>query len=159
MSEFQVRSEQFDLSNPYHAMADFFVLFLSSLVALAYFPDLVSVKVWGSINLAYLLALAQFAVMFATAAARSWWARSVIDPLAAEARSRLVTEVAGGPNDSDGERSPADRSVLPCVPMGFLAGWLGTIATHKEPDGDHRFDELHTRALTGFGAKVSDRTH
>jgi Na+(H+)/acetate symporter ActP len=45
------------------------------------------------------------------------------------------------------------------IPLGFVAGWLGTIATSKEPGGDHRFGELHPRALTGFGAEVGDAAH
>lgn len=73
-----------------------FVVFCLSLGALAYLPSVMSIKVWGSINLAYLLALAQFVVTFATAAAYSWWARAVIDPIAMAARSRLAAEAAGG---------------------------------------------------------------
>lgn len=45
------------------------------------------------------------------------------------------------------------------IPIGFLAGWLMTVVTGREPGGDRRFDELHTRALTGFGAETSDQIH
>jgi uncharacterized membrane protein (DUF485 family) len=72
-----------------------FALFCLSLIALAYLPDVVSFKIRGTVNLAYLIALAQFAITFIAAAAYSWWARHVIDPLAAEARLTLAAELAG----------------------------------------------------------------
>jgi len=37
-----------------------FALYVATLVALSYFPGLVGYKIFGSINLAYVLALAQF---------------------------------------------------------------------------------------------------
>jgi len=42
------------------------------------------------------------------------------------------------------------------IPLGFLAGWLGTVLTRREPRSERRFRDLQTRALTGFGAEVSD---
>ncbi|TXN00752.1 DUF485 domain-containing protein [Methylobacterium sp. WL64] len=68
----------------------FFVFFGATLVTFAYLPDLVGVKVYGSINVAYLLAVSQFAVSFLIAAVYALWARKVLDPLTAEARARLA---------------------------------------------------------------------
>lgn len=42
------------------------------------------------------------------------------------------------------------------IPLGLLAGWLGTILTGKEVQGETRFDALRIRALTGYGAETSD---
>jgi uncharacterized membrane protein (DUF485 family) len=62
-----------------------FATYVATLLALSYFPGLVGYKILGSINLAYVLALAQFAVTFLTAFIYAVWARRAIDPLIAEA--------------------------------------------------------------------------
>lgn len=62
-----------------------FAMYVATLLALSYFPGLVGYKILGSINLAYVLALAQFAVTFLTAFIYAVWARRAIDPLIAEA--------------------------------------------------------------------------
>jgi len=59
--------------------------YVTTLLALSYFPGLVGYKVFGSINLAYVLALAQFAITFLTAVIYALWARRAIDPLVADA--------------------------------------------------------------------------
>ncbi len=66
-----------------------FALYVATLVALSYFPGLVGYKILGSINLAYALALAQFAITFLTAFIYAVWVRRAIDPLTAEALAIL----------------------------------------------------------------------
>lgn len=69
-----------------------FSFFCLTLLALAYLPDLVGYKVYGAINLAYVLALSQFGITFLVAAIYAWWARTVIDPLTSQARIRLAAQ-------------------------------------------------------------------
>jgi cation/acetate symporter len=45
------------------------------------------------------------------------------------------------------------------IPIGFLAGWIGTLASAREYTSESRFDELQIRALTGFGAEASAKAH
>jgi len=66
-----------------------FFFFCMTLVAFAYLPGLVGTKIIGAINVAYLLALAQFVVTFVVAGVYARWARTAIDPLTAQARLRL----------------------------------------------------------------------
>ena len=72
-----------------------YAFFGLSLLALAYLPTVVGLKVWGSINVAYLLAVAQFVATFVVAAVYSRWAGAVIDPLTSLARSKLATLETG----------------------------------------------------------------
>jgi cation/acetate symporter len=46
---------------------------------------------------------------------------------------------------------PLENPGLVSIPLGFLAGWLGTLASREEADAD-RYAELEVRALTGTGA-------
>ncbi|MDH6709957.1 cation/acetate symporter [Kitasatospora sp. MAA19] len=46
---------------------------------------------------------------------------------------------------------PLENPGLVSIPLGFLAGWIGTI-TSPEPADTDRFAELEVRALTGAGA-------
>jgi uncharacterized membrane protein (DUF485 family) len=62
-----------------------FATYIATLVALSYFPGLVGHKIFGAINLAYVLALAQFAITFLTAFIYAVWTRRAIDPLVADA--------------------------------------------------------------------------
>jgi uncharacterized membrane protein (DUF485 family) len=62
-----------------------FATYVATLLALSYLPGLVGYKIFGSINLAYVLALAQFAITFLTAFIYALWARRAIDPLVADA--------------------------------------------------------------------------
>jgi uncharacterized membrane protein (DUF485 family) len=64
----------------------FYVL---GLIVLAYFPDIVTFKVSGSINVAYVIALAQFVMTFAVAYSYARRAGRVIDPMVAEALAAL----------------------------------------------------------------------
>ena len=74
-----------------------FVSYVATLIALSYFPNLVAYKIFGSINLAYILALAQFAVTFLTALIYARWARRVLDPLVDDAFAILGrSPTAGG---------------------------------------------------------------
>lgn len=69
-----------------------FTLFVLTLIALAYLPEAVGYSISGSINLAYALALSQFAITFAVASGYSYWAKYALDPLTAEARELLFAE-------------------------------------------------------------------
>lgn len=62
-----------------------FATYVATLVALSYFPGVVGHKIFGAINLAYVLALAQFAITFLTAFIYAQWTRYAVDPLVAEA--------------------------------------------------------------------------
>jgi uncharacterized membrane protein (DUF485 family) len=62
-----------------------FATYVATLVALSYFPGVVGHKIFGAINLAYVLALAQFAITFLTAFVYALWTRRAIDPLVANA--------------------------------------------------------------------------
>ncbi|MGY4177701.1 cation/acetate symporter [Bradyrhizobium sp. USDA 4518] len=45
------------------------------------------------------------------------------------------------------------------IPLGFLAGWLGTVLSAREPSSEDSFVSLKVRALTGYGAEVSTKAH
>jgi uncharacterized membrane protein (DUF485 family) len=62
-----------------------FATYVTTLLALSYFPSFVGHKIFGAINFAYALALAQFAITFLTAFIYARWTRRAIDPLVAEA--------------------------------------------------------------------------
>jgi uncharacterized membrane protein (DUF485 family) len=66
-----------------------FTIYLATLIAFSYWPNVVAHKVVGEINVAYLAALAQFVVTFGVARIYAVWARRVIDPLADNARATL----------------------------------------------------------------------
>ncbi|MFF2144100.1 cation acetate symporter [Kitasatospora sp. NPDC058190] len=46
---------------------------------------------------------------------------------------------------------PLENPGIVSIPLGFLAGWLGTLTSPEPADAD-RFAELEVRALTGAGA-------
>ncbi|MER5866947.1 cation acetate symporter [Kitasatospora sp. NPDC002040] len=46
---------------------------------------------------------------------------------------------------------PLENPGLVSIPLGFLAGWLGTV-TSREPADPDKYAELEVRALTGAGA-------
>ncbi|WP_051837952.1 cation acetate symporter [Streptomyces sp. NRRL WC-3742] len=46
---------------------------------------------------------------------------------------------------------PLENPGIVSIPLGFLAGWIGTITSAEPADAD-RFAELEVRALTGAGA-------
>ncbi|MFD8324020.1 cation acetate symporter, partial [Kitasatospora purpeofusca] len=46
---------------------------------------------------------------------------------------------------------PLENPGLVSIPLGFLAGWIGTL-TSPEPADPDRYAELEVRALTGAGA-------
>ena len=73
-----------------------FATYVVTLIALSYFPDLVGFKIFGAINLAYVLALAQFAITFLTALIYALWARRAIDPLVGNAFAILGRAPAAG---------------------------------------------------------------
>ena len=39
------------------------------------------------------------------------------------------------------------------IPIGFIAAWLGTILTARDPEAEAKFAELTVRAHTGLGAE------
>lgn len=79
------------------------------LLAFAYWPGLVRVKLVGAFNVAYLLAVSQFLMTFAVGLVYSSWARRVFDPIATQIRTELerldaeqaLAELAGRPMNAD----------------------------------------------------------
>ncbi|KOU07596.1 acetate permease [Streptomyces sp. MMG1522] len=63
--------------------------------------------------------------------------------------------VSGGPTslfpDVDFQLFPLENPGLVSIPLGFLAGWLGTV-TSPEPPDEAKHAETEVRALTGAGA-------
>jgi uncharacterized membrane protein (DUF485 family) len=66
-----------------------FSFFLSTLLALSYCPAVVSLRVVGSVNVAYLLAMLQFVTTFSVAIVYASIAKRVIDPLAAQTLTQI----------------------------------------------------------------------
>ena len=66
-----------------------FSLFLSTLLALSYCPAVVSLRVVGSVNVAYLLAILQFVATFSVAIVYASIAKRVIDPLPAQTLTQI----------------------------------------------------------------------
>jgi uncharacterized membrane protein (DUF485 family) len=64
-------------------------IYLAALITLSYWPSAVGTKVWGSINVAYLIVLVQFVLTFSVALAYTFWARRRIDLLAGDALAAL----------------------------------------------------------------------
>lgn len=48
---------------------------------------------------------------------------------------------------------PLENPGLLSIPIGFLAAWLGTILTARDPSAEAKFAELTVRAHTGLGAE------
>ncbi|MEV0120366.1 cation acetate symporter [Streptomyces sp. NPDC050703] len=67
----------------------------------------------------------------------------------------LSPVVSGGPGslfpDVDFQYFPLENPGLVSVPLGFLAGWLGTV-TSREPADEAKHAEAEVRSLTGAGA-------
>ncbi|MFH8489765.1 cation acetate symporter [Streptomyces longisporoflavus] len=67
----------------------------------------------------------------------------------------LSPVVSGGPSSlfpgMDFQYFPLENPGLVSIPLGFLAGWLGTV-TSREPADEARHAETEVRALTGAGA-------
>jgi cation/acetate symporter len=53
----------------------------------------------------------------------------------------------------EGAVFPLENPGLLSIPLGFLAAWLGTILTARDPDAEAKFAELTVRAHTGLGAE------
>lgn len=68
-------------------------VYVGALIALAY-GDFVRIKVVGNINVAYLIAVFIIFATFAVALVYARWARTRLDPLAAELRAALEREGA-----------------------------------------------------------------
>ena len=52
---------------------------------------------------------------------------------------------------SDWQWFPLSNPGIISIPVGFLAGWLGTILSRERAD-EHKYAEMEVRALTGAGA-------
>ncbi|MCB1279386.1 sodium/solute symporter [Prosthecobacter sp.] len=48
---------------------------------------------------------------------------------------------------------PLSNPGIVSIPIGFLAAWLGTILTARDPEAEAKFIELKVRAHTGLGAE------
>ncbi|MEV7195540.1 cation acetate symporter [Streptomyces sp. NPDC093510] len=67
----------------------------------------------------------------------------------------LSPVVSGGPNSLfpgvDFQYFPLENPGLVSIPLGFLAGWLGTVTSREEAD-ETKHAETEVRSLTGAGA-------
>ncbi|MFI1678592.1 cation acetate symporter [Streptomyces sp. NPDC020607] len=67
----------------------------------------------------------------------------------------LSPVVSGGPQSLfpgvDFQYFPLENPGLVSIPLGFLAGWLGTVTSHEEAD-EAKHAETEVRSLTGAGA-------
>jgi cation/acetate symporter len=48
---------------------------------------------------------------------------------------------------------PLENPGIVSIPIGFIAAWLGTILTARDPEAEAKFAELTVRAHTGLGAE------
>ena len=48
---------------------------------------------------------------------------------------------------------PLENPGMLSIPLGFVAAWLGTILTARDPAAEAKFAELTVRAHTGLGAE------
>nr|WP_203661742.1 cation acetate symporter [Streptomyces sp. SID14446] len=67
----------------------------------------------------------------------------------------LSPVVSGSPGSLfpgvDFQYFPLENPGLVSIPLGFVAGWLGTVTSHEPPD-EAKHAEIEVRALTGAGA-------
>ncbi|MEU6822277.1 cation acetate symporter [Streptomyces atriruber] len=67
----------------------------------------------------------------------------------------LSPVVSGGPHSLfpgvDFQYFPLENPGLVSIPLGFLAGWLGTVTSHEQAD-EAKHAETEVRSLTGAGA-------
>ncbi|MET8683326.1 cation acetate symporter [Streptomyces sp. NPDC004732] len=67
----------------------------------------------------------------------------------------LSPVVSGGPHSLfpgvDFQYFPLENPGLVSIPLGFLAGWIGTVTSHEEAD-EAKHAETEVRSLTGAGA-------
>lgn len=48
---------------------------------------------------------------------------------------------------------------LVSIPLGFIAGWLGSVLSSRSEESEIKYEELKLRALSGFGAEKSTKAH
>ena len=48
---------------------------------------------------------------------------------------------------------PLSNPGIVSIPIGFLAAWLGTLFTARDPDAEAKFAEFKVRAHTGLGSE------
>ncbi|WP_395733805.1 cation acetate symporter [Prosthecobacter sp.] len=53
----------------------------------------------------------------------------------------------------EGAIFPLENPGIVSIPIGFIAAWLGTILTARDPEAEAKFAELTVRAHTGLGAE------
>lgn len=58
-----------------------------------------------------------------------------------------------------GHPFPLENPGIVSIPLGFLAAYLGTILTARDPDAEAKFAELTVRAHTGLGAEKATSGH
>ena len=54
---------------------------------------------------------------------------------------------------------PLTQPGLVSIPLGFIAAYLGTVLTSRDPDAEAKFAELSVRAETGLGSEKSGSGH
>ena len=65
----------------------------------------------------------------------------------------LILLSPNGVFGKDGAIFPLENPGIVSIPIGFLAAWLGTILTARDPEAEAKFAELTVRAHTGLGAE------
>ena len=65
----------------------------------------------------------------------------------------LILLSPNGVFGKDGAIFPLENPGIVSIPIGFIAAWLGTILTARDPEAEAKFAELTVRAHTGLGAE------
>jgi cation/acetate symporter len=115
-----------------------------------------------SVNAAFLVGLA-----FAVAASANlpviifsvFWKRFNTSGAVASLATGLISAIGLiliSPNGIFGKAGaifPLENPGIVSIPLGFLAGYLGTILTPRDPEAEAKFAELTVRAHTGLGSE------
>ncbi|MGJ9424832.1 DUF485 domain-containing protein [Nesterenkonia halotolerans] len=81
-------------------MTAFFLLwYIAFVIAAAFLPDFMAIKVWGNINLGLILGLAQFLTTFLITGLYVWFTNSKLDPKSSAIRLELEARGAGLPEE------------------------------------------------------------
>jgi cation/acetate symporter len=65
----------------------------------------------------------------------------------------LILLSPNGVFGKEGAIFPLENPGIVSIPIGFIAAWLGTILTARDPEAEAKFAELTVRAHTGLGAE------
>ena len=122
----------------------------------------IAIYLGPSVNTAFLVGLA-----FAVAASANlpviifsvFWKRFNTSGAVAGLSAGLISAIVLillSPNGLFGKAGaifPLENPGIVSIPIGFIAAWLGTILTARDPEAEAKFAELTVRAHTGLGAE------